>query len=59
MSNSFYYFPPHTKHDARVMVFVDGENLAIRYGAILGEDKPQQHVAFERNVFVWSRFAKA
>jgi uncharacterized LabA/DUF88 family protein len=52
-----YYLPPYIKQDARVMVFVDGENLAIRYGKILGDQKPQKHITFEPNVFVWSKFA--
>jgi hypothetical protein len=38
------------------MVFVDGENLAIRYGARLKEQQgqPASHVWYEPNVFVWS-----
>lgn len=39
------------------MMFVDGENLAIRYGAVLGENSPRSHVVFEKNVYVWSKFA--
>ena len=39
------------------MIFVDGENLAIRYGKILGSQKPPHHVLYERDVFVWSKFA--
>lgn len=39
------------------MVFVDGENLAIRYGERLEENDPQDHVVYERDVFVWSPFA--
>jgi uncharacterized LabA/DUF88 family protein len=36
------------------MTYVDGENLAIRYGTMLGESSPFGHVSFERNVYVWS-----
>jgi uncharacterized LabA/DUF88 family protein len=38
------------------MVFVDGENLAIRYKGILGENDPFGHVQYEPDVFVWSKF---
>lgn len=37
------------------MVFVDGENLAIRYAAEKGEDAPVPHVSFRKGVYVWSR----
>ena len=36
------------------MVFVDGENLAIRYANLLGSAQPFNHVMFEKNVYVWS-----
>lgn len=39
------------------MMFVDGENLAIRYGALLGNEKPASHVVYEPNIFVWSSYA--
>ncbi len=48
-----YPFPAHTKA-CRAMYFVDGENLAIRYGAQLGGNQPLPHVKFEANTFVWS-----
>jgi len=38
------------------MVFVDGENLAIRYGKMLlnkGAD-PVPHIVYRPNVYVWS-----
>lgn len=56
MSTS-YYLPPDLKFETRAMMFVDGENLAIRYKALLGSDDPQGHVVYEPDVFVWSRFA--
>jgi hypothetical protein len=36
------------------MLFVDGENLAMRYGDMLSEASPLSHVECERDVFVWS-----
>lgn len=48
-----YPFPSEIK-DCRAMVFVDGENFAIRYGSMLEGASPLRHVAFERNVYVWS-----
>ncbi|MDH4302282.1 MAG: hypothetical protein OEV51_09405, partial [Nitrospira sp.] len=42
--------------DTRVMMFIDGENLAMRSGAIL-EDGLMSHVSYERDVYVWSPYA--
>jgi uncharacterized LabA/DUF88 family protein len=39
------------------MMFIDGENLAIRYKAELGERQPATHVKHIPDVMVWSRFA--
>lgn len=50
---SGYPFPPHIKA-CRVMYFVDGENLAMRYGALLPPSGPLPHVAYSANTFVWS-----
>ena len=38
------------------MVFVDGENLSIRFGKMLNASGRQvpKHVNYEPNVFVWS-----
>ena len=36
------------------MIFVDGENLAIRYGKMLGGGNPADHVLVEPDVYVWS-----
>lgn len=38
----------------RVMVFVDGENLSIRYGALLAGGVPKGHVSYIKDTFVWS-----
>ncbi len=47
---------PYIMDLARAMVFVDGENLAIRYGNMLKtlNEQPKPHVLYEPNVFVWS-----
>ena len=39
------------------MIFVDGENLAIRYKELLGDAEPQEHVTYIPDVAVWTRFA--
>jgi hypothetical protein len=46
---------PYTCDMARAMIFVDGENLAIRYGSMLKEQnrKPRPDIECEPNVFVW------
>ncbi len=50
-------FPNTVRHDSRGMVFVDGENLAIRYGEMLKEKGgiPFLHVRYEPDVYVWSQ----
>jgi len=51
------FLPLLTRSDTRVMVFVDGENLAIRYKAELGFGTPCNHVAYAPDVMVWSPYA--
>lgn len=46
---------PNTIGPSRVMVFVDGENLAIRYGDQLGTQQPLPHVSYQPRLFVWSK----
>lgn len=42
----------------KVMIFVDGENLAIRYKAMIENGAPRQsHVQNEPDVFVWTEYA--
>jgi uncharacterized LabA/DUF88 family protein len=53
MSHVIELFPCHIKN-RRVMMFVDGENLAIRYGSMLGAAKPPDHVRYEPSIYVWS-----
>ena len=36
------------------MIFVDGENLAIRFGSLLGTSPPESHVSYEKDTYVWS-----
>ncbi len=51
------FLSPTARLETRVMMFVDWENLAKRYGAILGTDEPRSHVVYEKDVDVWSRYA--
>lgn len=48
-----FVYPRHLK-PCKAMVFVDGENLAIRYKELLGEEKPLDRVHWERDVYVWA-----
>lgn len=50
------FLPSTAPIESRVMVFVDGENLAIRYKSELGEKQPVSHVHHEPDVYVWSPF---
>lgn len=47
---------PYVMDMQRVMYFIDGENLAIRFGALLLQSgsTPADHVVYERNALVWS-----
>jgi uncharacterized LabA/DUF88 family protein len=51
------YLPDNLKAHARAMLFVDGENLAIRFKELLGERPIASHVNYLEDVFVWSRYA--
>ncbi|HWP20273.1 MAG TPA: NYN domain-containing protein [Burkholderiaceae bacterium] len=51
------FLPYLTRPETRVMLFVDGENLAIRYKAELGEREPEDHVIHVPDVLVWSKYA--
>ena len=51
------FLPNTTRQDARVMMFIDGENLAIRYKAELGTETPVSHVKHVQDVMVWSGYA--
>lgn len=49
------FFPRVNKEAVPSMVFVDGENLAIRYGNLLEwkSATPTKHVFYESGVYVW------
>ena len=47
--------PYSIKHKHKYMVFVDGENLSIRFKNIVGNDIPS-HVEYEENIYVWNRY---
>lgn len=51
------FLPLLARDETRVMMFVDGENLAIRYKAELGERSQADHVYCVPDVLVWSRYA--
>lgn len=51
------FLPTSARDDSRVMMFIDGENLAIRYKAQLANAAPVNHVGYVRDVMVLSRFA--
>ncbi len=55
--SSSHFLPDGIKGHTRAMIFVDGENLAIRYKQGLAGSEPLKHVQFLENVYVWSRFA--
>jgi len=55
--SSSHFLPDSLRGHTRAMVFVDGENLAIRYKAWLAGAQPEKHVCFLQDVYVWSRFA--
>ena len=53
------YLPISVPNNSRFMVFVDGENLSIRYKSYIkakGIDQPD-HVVYEENVYVWTQLA--
>src|SRR5690349_16878001 len=50
------YLPPGTRVGTRLMMFVDGENSAIRYSAILAGRPEEGHVTHDPGVLVWSTY---
>ena len=50
---------PYWIKSGRVMLFVDGENLTLRYQDQLGDAPPLPHVSLRRDVWVWSRMLNA
>lgn len=51
------FLPPLARIETRVMMFVDGENLAIRYKSELADRQQADHVYYVPDVLVWSCFA--
>jgi uncharacterized LabA/DUF88 family protein len=51
------FFPSSVRDATRVMMFIDGENLAKRYANLRGTDRQRRHVAFKQDVYVWSTYA--
>lgn len=51
------FFPSSVRQSTRVMMFIDGENLAKRYAAMRGEERQRIHVSFMKDVYVWSPLA--
>jgi len=52
-------FPASYPDNARVMIFVDGENLSIRLRSFIESEKPgklEEHTGYEKDVYVWSSF---
>lgn len=49
--------PALTNPSTRVMMFIDGENIAIRYKEMLGSNAPEGHVEHVPDVMVWSSYA--
>lgn len=51
------FLPRLARKHTRVMIFVDGENLAIRYKEELGDRSGVGHVVGIPDVYVWSHYA--
>jgi uncharacterized LabA/DUF88 family protein len=39
----------------RFMIFIDGENLSMRFGAHLAGASPADHITYKKDVFVWTK----
>jgi len=51
------FLPRSATMQSKIMMFIDGENLAIRYAALLAGKSPESHVVYEPDVYVWSKYA--
>lgn len=52
-------FPASYQNNTRVMIFVDGENLSIRFKSFIDSEKLEKletHIGYEEDVYVWSPF---
>jgi uncharacterized LabA/DUF88 family protein len=54
---SKFFFPPTIGNALKIMVFVDGENLAIRFRNIFNSKRRTlpKHIYFEKDIYVWSK----
>jgi hypothetical protein len=54
-------FPAHMRPCSGIsgMMFVDGENLVMRWQKELGDQEKPPHISHEKNVYVWSQFLNA
>lgn len=50
------FLPFNSPAQNRIMLFVDGENLSIRYKAELGDNLPVKHVSYAPDTYVWSPY---
>lgn len=48
------YLPDDVKNNSSAMIFVDGENLSIRYNELLNGKSPKNHISFEKDIYIWS-----
>ncbi len=49
------YFPYYLREPStKIMLFIDGENFAIRYKQVLNGAAPLDHVTFEPDIYIWS-----
>ena len=48
------FFPLEVKYFSKLMVFVDGENFAIRYKEVSSNKEIPSHVKYIPDVFLWS-----
>lgn len=52
-------FPASYPCDSRVMIFIDGENLAIRFKHFIEScslDSLEDHIGYKPNIYVWSPY---
>jgi uncharacterized LabA/DUF88 family protein len=55
-----HYLPDSLKAHTKAMMFIDGENLAIRYKELLNDNelfKVLPHVKYREDTYIWSHYA--
>ncbi|MBF0376254.1 MAG: NYN domain-containing protein [Desulfamplus sp.] len=55
--SSSHYLPDNLISHAKAMMFVDGENLAIRFKELLRQNEVEPHISYLADTFVWSSYA--